>query len=284
MESLAERDYFTDHSILRDPYAYFEAIRAKGPIYKLPDRDIVVVTGFNEMLEVFKDTEHFSSVLAPQGPAAPMPFKPEGEDITSQIEAHRTEFIGGDLLVAYDDKPHAFSRALISRLFTPSRLKANEQFIADYADELVRGAVAKGGCELIKEIATPFVTLVIADLLGVPPDDRQLFMEAIESGVGAGSLDPDDLAAQNQPLGADGHVLHAVRPGAARQSDRRRAFRAGQRDLPGRHDPGRDGDRAAGHLPVRRRARTPAPSCSATPCASSSTSQACSSSCAPIPP
>ncbi|RJF85955.1 cytochrome P450 [Sphingomonas cavernae] len=200
MQTMAERDYFTDYEVLKDPYQYFEAIRAKGPIYRLPDRDIVVVTGFEETLEVLKNTSDFSSAIAPQGPAAALPFELGNADITADIEAHRTSFIGGDLLVAYDDKQHTMSRSMLNRLFTPSRLKANEQFIADYADQLVRDAVAKGGCELIKDIATPFVTLVIADLLGVPADDRQLFMDAIEAGVGAGSLNPDDLAQQNQPL------------------------------------------------------------------------------------
>ena len=200
MENLAERDYFSDHSILTDPYAYFEAVRAKGPIYQIPDSGIVVVTGFDEILEVMKNTADFSSVIAPQGPAAALPFTPEGSDITPQIEAHRTEFIGGDLVVAYDDGAHARSRALLSRLFTPSRLKANEAFIAEYSEQLVREAVAKGGCDLIKEIATPFVTLVIADLLGVPEDDRQLFMDAIEAGPPPGSLNSDDLLAMNQPL------------------------------------------------------------------------------------
>ena len=106
MQDLADRDYFSDASILRDPYAYFEAIRAKGPIYQLPGSGIVVVTGFDEILAVLKNTEDFSSAIAPQGPAAKLPFTPEGSDITPQIEAHRTEFIGGDLVVAYDDMPH----------------------------------------------------------------------------------------------------------------------------------------------------------------------------------
>ena len=97
-------------------------------------------------------------------------------------------------------RQHALSRSLLTRLFTPSRLKANEQFISEYSDQLVKQAVAKGGCELIKQIATPFVTLVIADLLGVPADDRQLFMDAIEAGAPPGSLDSNDLMAQNQPL------------------------------------------------------------------------------------
>ena len=200
MQDLADRDYFSDASILRDPYAYFEAIRAKGPIYQLPGSGIVVVTGFDEILAVLKNTEDFSSAIAPQGPAAKLPFTPEGSDITPQIEAHRTEFIGGDLVVAYDDMPHTRSRALLSRLFTPSRLKANEAFIEAYSDRLVKDAVAKGGCELVRQIATPFVTMVIADLLGVPEDDRQIFMDAIDAGPPPGSLNSDDLMAQNQPL------------------------------------------------------------------------------------
>jgi cytochrome P450 len=200
MQSLEDQDYFSDHSILKDPYAYFEAIRAKGPIYQLPGSGIVVVTGFEEILQVLKNTQDFSSAIAPQGPAAPLPFKPVGSDITPQIEAHRTEFVGGDLVVAYDDTQHNISRSLLTRLFTPSRLKANEQFISEYSDEIVRAAVASGGCELIKQIATPFVTLVIADLLGVPADDRQLFMDAIEAGPPPGSLNSDDLMSQNQPL------------------------------------------------------------------------------------
>ncbi len=200
MTTLEERDYFSDYSILKDPYEYFEAIRAKGPVYRHPGNGIVFVTGFEEALEVFNNNKDFSSAIAPQGPAAPLPFKPEGDDITAQIEAHRTQFIGGDLLVAYDDKQHSMSRSLLSRLFTPSRLTANEEFISEFADQLVKDAVAKGGCELIKEIATPFVTLIIADLLGVPADDRKIFMDAIEAGPPPGSLDADDLMAQNQPL------------------------------------------------------------------------------------
>jgi cytochrome P450 len=209
MQALEDRDYFTDHSILKEPYAYFEAIRAKGPIYRLPASGIVVVTGFDETLEVLKNTEDFSSVISVQGPAAPLPFRVEGSDITPQIEGHRTEFLGGDLLVAYDDRQHSMSRSLLSKLFTPSRLKANERFIAEYGDQLVKEAVAKGGCELIKEVATPFVTMVIADLLGVPADDRQLFMDAIEAGPPPGSLNSDDLMSQHQPLVVMG--MHFVR-------------------------------------------------------------------------
>lgn len=202
MQALEDRDYFTDHEILKDPYAYFEAIRAKGPIYQIPGRDYVVVTGFEEILEVLKNSEDFSAIIGLQGAAAPLPFEPQGSDISAEVEAHRPQFLGGDLLVNYDDRHHTFVRSLLAPLFTPSRLKANEQFMSAYSDQLVRDAVSRGGCELIKEIATPFVTLVIAELLGVPTDDRQLFMDAIAAAPPPGSLqrDENDYSAETHPL------------------------------------------------------------------------------------
>ena len=43
-----ERDYFTDHSVLRDPYDYFDSLRSKSPVYQSQIRDVVYITGFNE--------------------------------------------------------------------------------------------------------------------------------------------------------------------------------------------------------------------------------------------
>ena len=197
---LADRDYFTDHSILLDPYEYFEALREKGPIYRLPGRDIFMITGFAESLEVLANTVDFSSIVCVGGPAATMPFTPEGDDLTPQIEAHRASFIGGESLVARDDKAHYNSRALLSRLFTPSRLKANETYMTGLADTLWKPLVAAGGCELIRDVAVPFATLVIADLLGVPPDDRDHFMAVIAAGVPPGALDGDTRNEIQHPL------------------------------------------------------------------------------------
>jgi cytochrome P450 len=185
-----ERDYFTDLSVLIDPYDYFEDIRAKGPVHRMEARpDVLVVTGFDEALEILRNDADFSSANCVQGAAQPLPFTPEGADITGQIEAHRAEFMGGDSLVAYDDQQHIYSRSILNRLFTPSRLKANERYITGVADDIVRAMVAKGGCELIDEVATPFVTLVIADLLGVPEADRDVFREVIDAAPPPGNME-----------------------------------------------------------------------------------------------
>jgi len=57
---------------------------------------------------------------------------------------------------------------------------------------MVGSAVANGGVPLISKIATPFVTMVVADLLGVPMEDRQTFMDAIAKGPVPGALDGTD--------------------------------------------------------------------------------------------
>lgn len=192
MQALIERDYFSDHEVLKDPYAFFNAIREQGPIYQPPGKDYLIVTGFEEALEVLRNHDAFSAVIGLQGASAPLPFVPHGADITSQIEAHRKEFTGGEQVVNLDDEPHTKLRAFINTLFVPSRLKESEVFIAAYCDEMVGNAVADGGVELIGKIATPFVTMVVADLLGVPKEDRQLFMEAIAKGPVPGALDGTD--------------------------------------------------------------------------------------------
>jgi cytochrome P450 len=86
-------------------------------------------------------------------------------------------------------------------MFTPSRLKANEQFMKAYSADLVSKVVSAGRCELVSDIATPYVTMVVADLLGVPAEDRVLFEEQIAKGQTVGSLDnpdnPTDMATLN---------------------------------------------------------------------------------------
>ena len=52
MEVLEERDYFTDKSVLLDPYDYFEEFRARGPVVQMQNRDMLFVTGFKETVEV----------------------------------------------------------------------------------------------------------------------------------------------------------------------------------------------------------------------------------------
>lgn len=191
-QAFTERDYFTDPAVLLDPYGYFEEMRPRGPVCQLQTHDCLLVTGYEECLEVLRNPIDFSSLNSLASSAFPLPFTPEGSDISAQLEAHRDRYVGGNLVVTYDDERHNNVRYLVSRMFTPSRLKANEAFMRDYAGQLVGKVVANGRCELVKEVATPYVTMVIADLLGVPPQDRVLFEQRIAQGQTVGSIENPD--------------------------------------------------------------------------------------------
>ena len=187
----AERDYFTDMEVLRDPYSWFEEQRAKGPVAYLPERDMYVVTGFAEAVEALLNTEDLSN-YAVTTPDLPLPFTPEGDDLTAQVEANRGNNPMLDLLVAYDGQLHTNVRSLLTKLFIPSRLKANEEYMRRVSEEMVGELVSAGKAEIIHQLSAPFVTLVIADLLGVPADDREKFREVIDAGSPAGNMDKQD--------------------------------------------------------------------------------------------
>jgi cytochrome P450 len=191
MVDYAQTDFFMDLSLVDDPYPYFDWLRAKNPVLRLPAHDTVAVTGFAEALAVHLDHDNFSAVNSVTGPLPPIPFAPQGDDITAQIEAHRRKMPFGEDVLTLDQPRHTPLRSLMMRLFTPRRLKEMEAAITRLADELIAEIEGQRGCELIRDYAKPFATLVIAELLGVPEDDREQFRAILAvsqspSTVGAG--------------------------------------------------------------------------------------------------
>jgi cytochrome P450 len=198
--AFAEPDFFTDHSVLLDPYEALDSVRAQAPVLQMRNHDFVMVTGFAEATAILLDGEHFSSVIAAAGPTAPLPFEPKGSDITAQIAEHHHEFVGHETFLSYDGGEHSFRRSLLNGLFAPSRLKANELYMQGLATSMVRDAVAKGTCEIMGELATPYVTYVIADLLGVPDEDRAAITEILANAPLPGAVDDADAGASLAPL------------------------------------------------------------------------------------
>jgi len=187
MTDLAEVDYFTDASTAQDPYGYYEHLRSHGPVYQEPHHGVVAVTGYAEVISAFKDVDSFSAVNAIGGPFPPLPFEPEGDDITEQIEAHRHEFPIFEHMVVMDPPNHERARSLLSKLLTPRRLKENEDFMWRLVDTQLDEFIASGKCEFLSEYARPFATLAIADLLGVPAEDRAEFRRALGAEKPAGN-------------------------------------------------------------------------------------------------
>ena len=85
-------DFFTDQSLVPDPHPYFDYLRAKNPVTPLPVYDVVAVTGHEKANEIYRDSDTYSNLVAVGGPFPPLPFTPEGDDISEQIEAHPDTF------------------------------------------------------------------------------------------------------------------------------------------------------------------------------------------------
>lgn len=187
-----EQDFFTSDAYVADPYPYYESLRAKSPVQREKHHDVVMITGYDEAVGVLSDTERFSSCTAVTGPFPGFPVPLEGDDVTAVIEEHRAELPFNDQLPCLDPPEHTKHRALLMRLITPKRLKENEEVMWQLADGLLDPLLDSGKGEFISEFAGPFTMLVIADLLGVPPEDRDDFAAGLSgrnAGGGIGGLE-----------------------------------------------------------------------------------------------
>ncbi|OBG68263.1 cytochrome P450 [Mycobacterium sp. E3339] len=200
MTDLADVDYFTDADIAQDPYQYWDYLRDQGPVVREPRYGAVAVTGYQEVQAAFKDVDSFSAVNAIGGPFPPLPFTPAGDDISEQIEAHRHEFPIFEHMVVMDPPEHDKARSLLGRLLTPRRLQENKDYIWQLADRQFDEFIAHGRCEFLGDYGKPFATLAIADLLGVPDEDRP----EIRRNLGAGNAPGARVGAlDHEPVGSN---------------------------------------------------------------------------------
>lgn len=198
MSEFESVDFFTDASLIPDPYRYFDHLRGRCPVMSQSERGVVAITGHQEALAVYKDPA-FSSCVSVAGPFSGLPFEPEGDDIGELIEAHRSQIPMSEHIVTQDPPQHTRTRGLLSRLLTPKRLKENEDFMWRLADQQLDEFVARGTCEFLEDYARPFSGLVIADLLGVPTEDHEEF-RAVFSDKVVGGIEDDSVTRAHNPL------------------------------------------------------------------------------------
>lgn len=168
-----EPDFFTDLKVIEDPRSYFDEVRSKSPVLKERYHGALMVTGYDEALEVVSRNDgSFSSAVSVLGPLPPLPFPIEGHDIREQLEAHRDELPWGAHLTCFDGKKHTENRALLTALLTYKRLKANEDYLKGLADRIIDGFIDKGHCNAAGDYAHAVATYAISDLMGIPEGDR----------------------------------------------------------------------------------------------------------------
>jgi cytochrome P450 len=179
-----DRDFFTDPELLQDPTPWYAALREHGPVWREPCRGVVVLSGIDEIVQVYSDHARYSAIVATLGPLVPLPKPAQGESWAELLERRRAEIPMSDMLPSLDPPRHTRERALAGKLFTPNRLRENEAFMGALADELIDEIADRGEMEFGAAYARPFTLLVVADLLGVPREDHKQFRRWLGGGQG----------------------------------------------------------------------------------------------------
>lgn len=210
---MAERepDFFSDPAVIDDPKGYFTRLRSRCPVATEQYLGSVMVTGYDEALEVLaRKDDTYSSIVSTVGPRPPLPFAPAGDDIRQQLNEVREQLPWSAHLVCFDGKKHVDHRAFVTSLLTFTRVKQNEEYLIKLADRLLDGFISRGNCEVLGEYAHATTTYAISDLLGIPEADRAELLRLIgapPSQIGGDAehkVGPDPLVFLKQRF--DGYI------------------------------------------------------------------------------
>jgi cytochrome P450 len=101
-------------------------------------------------------------------------------------------------MLGADPPTHTRLRRLVSRDFTPRRIRELEPRIREIAKNLIDDAERRGALDVMADLATPLPVMVISELLGVPPAEYRQFKHWSDKVVEAdntipGMPIPDDI-------------------------------------------------------------------------------------------
>jgi cholest-4-en-3-one 26-monooxygenase len=168
-------DYF-DFLRREHPVAWVDHVEADGPGFW-------ALTKWDDVMAVERDPETFSSYT--------------GGAFMGPVDE------GTRLMMINQDPPrHTRLRKLVSRMFTPRHIRSIEGHVRTAAKEIVDRVAPKGDIDFVTEVAADLPLIVIAELIGVPQEDRHKVFEWSNRMVGAedpeygADSDPQQVAAE----------------------------------------------------------------------------------------
>lgn len=141
-------------SELPDPYPIFADLREHHPVHYSPERDLWVVSRYEDVRRILLDAETFASGMGtvPTGFVAAKP-----------------------MLITQDPPYHTHLRSAVHLAFTPRRMARLDTFIRSITRELLDAIDPKSEIDLFDALTDPLPVAVITELLGVGIEDRKTF-------------------------------------------------------------------------------------------------------------
>jgi len=180
-----------DAEQVADPFPWLHAAQRERPVFYLPEQDMWCVTRYDDVIEVLRDTDTYSS-----------------RNVIRMTQLHpdlAEAFPDGppdEVLVSTDPPTHTRLRTLAQTAFTPKLINQQEDDVRALCHRLIDRFVADGHCDLTSQFAEQLPVQVITRLVGAPlekaPDFYQWGIDRVTLLRGAPQLDEK----QRSELGA----------------------------------------------------------------------------------
>ncbi|MDJ0853381.1 MAG: cytochrome P450 [Myxococcota bacterium] len=171
-----------DWKVHEDPYPFYRALRDEAPCYHNEERNFWALSRYDDVLAGFRDWEGLSN--------------------TQGVSLEREQVREARLVMSFlgmDPPRHDHLRNLVSRGFTPRRVRDLEPSVRELARHYVDAFIEKGECDFIDEFAGKLPMDVISEMLGVPPEDRDELRAwadlVVHREEGVAEVPPEGMAA-----------------------------------------------------------------------------------------
>jgi cytochrome P450 len=159
------------------PHALFVQLRREAPVWWHPapanfrgaDAGFWVLSKYDDVRDANRDTETFSAL--------------DGPSLVDRPEMR------GTMLVSMDGAEHTRQRRLVSAGFTPRMVGRLEEQMRRWAAAIVDDALARGVCDFVQDVAYQLPMHMIADIVGIPVEDRRWLFTLTNDFLAAG--DPE---------------------------------------------------------------------------------------------
>ncbi len=169
----------------REPHDAFAWMRANAPVYYDEANDLWAAASYAAVKAASVDTESFSSAggIRPKSPPLPM-------------------------MIDFDAPEHVRRRRLVSEGFTPKRVRAMEDKLRIVCDAIIDKVCEQGSCDFVQDVAAPLPIIMIGDMLGVAPEDRDDLLRWSDDMLKSqGSPDPEAMIrAMDAFIGYSGYI------------------------------------------------------------------------------
>ena len=167
--------------MLADPYPYYARLRAADPVHWADQFGGWVLTRYADVMAVLRSP----SASSERATMARQQLGPEFQALY-EVRSHS--------MLNADPPRHTRLRLLVNKAFTPRTVEGLAPFVRSFVDEALGAAQARGRMDVMSELAFPLPATVIAEMLGVPPEDRNRFKQWSDDTTAAVGNLPSNLS------------------------------------------------------------------------------------------